>query len=114
MYLFCFYFSIILSIIAFFILIATGMHIIHGDKHDAKMDDTPTTAYEPILSRTTHAAVNEPLITTTTTTLIDTSVAGNTLDEQDEATLLIARHPRAIDSGKCISCEIQMYSFDYY
>jgi hypothetical protein len=70
-------------------LLATGMHVSYGHKHDLTMDETTPTAYEPILSRTT--------TTTTTTTTINTS-----LSAEDESTPLIVRSEQPVDSGKIL------------
>jgi hypothetical protein len=85
----------IISIIIFFVLIATGLHIIYGHKHDLKMDDIPSIPIsEPILSRTT------------TTTTIQTSSINNPIDERDQSTSsdeitpLITRSEGNIDSSK--------------
>ena len=62
----------ILSLIAFLILFATGMHVAYGHKHDLKMEISPSTEYEAIVSRTT----TERSITTdtVTATTIETSL----------------------------------------
>jgi hypothetical protein len=89
--LFIFFFSVLLTLIAVLILLATGMHIARGHKNDLQMDDTPRTGYEPILSRTT-----------TTVTPATT----NPVDEEDEATPLISRPRRVADAGKIYAFEI--------
>ncbi|CAF4639650.1 unnamed protein product, partial [Rotaria sp. Silwood2] len=97
-YSFTFCFSVLLTLIAFLILAATGMHIAYGHKSDLKIDDTLTTTYEPILGQTT--AATEPLITTNlvTTTTITTSQTEYPVNEHDEATPLISRPRQAVDS----------------
>ncbi|CAF1405402.1 unnamed protein product [Rotaria magnacalcarata] len=76
---------VFLSVIAFLILVATGMHIAYRHKHVLKMDETPATTYEPILSRTT--------------TAVSTSQTQSSANEQEnEATPLIARPQHAADS----------------
>ncbi|CAF2747121.1 unnamed protein product [Rotaria sp. Silwood2] len=89
---------VLLTLIAFLILAATGMHIAYGHKSDLKIDDTLTTTYEPILGQTT--AATEPLITTNlvTTTTITTSQTEYPVNEHDEATPLISRPRQAVDS----------------
>jgi len=78
--------------IIIFILLATGMHIIYGHKHDLKMDDSP-----PIV-------IAEPLLSRTTT--INASPIMNPVDERDQSTSsdeitpLIAKSEGKVDSGK--------------
>jgi hypothetical protein len=85
---------LILSIIAFFILLATGMHIAYGHKHDLKMDDVSPIASETLWSRTTSAIT------------INTSLPANPIDEReqstasDEVTPLVTRSDQAVDSGR--------------
>ncbi|CAF3230961.1 unnamed protein product [Rotaria socialis] len=82
-----------LSVIAFLILVATGMHIAYRHRHVLKMDETPATTYEPILSRTT--------------TAVSTSQTQRSDNEQEnEATPLIARPQQAGDSmaQNLVSC----------
>ncbi|CAF4752878.1 unnamed protein product [Rotaria socialis] len=82
-----------LSVIAFLILVATGMHIAYRHRHVLKMDETPATTYEPILSRTT--------------TAVSTSQTQRSDNEQEnEATPLIARPQHSGDSmaQNLVSC----------
>ncbi|CAF3708092.1 unnamed protein product [Rotaria sordida] len=87
---------VLLTLIVFLILVATGLHIAYGHKHDLTMDDTPTATYEPILSRTT-TTETAPLITTDTTTAatINTSQIESSVDEE---TPLVSRPRSAVDS----------------
>jgi hypothetical protein len=85
-------FRVLLAVIAFLILFATGLHIIYGHKHDLTMDDVPPVASsEPILSRTT---------------IINASPAPNHIDDRDhstssdEITPLLTRSEGQVDSGK--------------
>lgn len=66
--------------IGLLILIATALHVKHGHKHDLKMDNSITTTYEPILSRTEQPE--------------------NSIEEQDESTPLVTRPQRAAYSGR--------------
>ncbi|CAF1044534.1 unnamed protein product [Rotaria sp. Silwood1] len=89
---------VLISIIIFLILLATGLHIIYGHEHDLKMDDEhPLVKSEPLLSRTT-------------TTHLPSEI--NPIDERDqstssdEVTPLIPKSQRNIDSvvRNLISC----------
>ncbi|CAF1474248.1 unnamed protein product [Rotaria sp. Silwood1] len=82
---------VLLTLMAFLIFVATGMHIAYGHEHDLKIDHTTTTAYEPIDSQT--ITTTEALITTVTT-----SQSENPIDEHDEVTPLISRPRKAVDS----------------
>ncbi len=76
------------------ILLATGMHILYGHKHDLKMENPPPlTTPEPMLSRTT------------TTVAINSPSTNNPIDERDQSTSsdeitpLITRSEGKVDSG---------------
>ncbi|CAF1020152.1 unnamed protein product [Rotaria sordida] len=89
---------VLISIIIFLILLATGLHIIYGDKHDLKMNDE-------------HSIVeSEPLLSRTTTTHVSSQI--NSIDERDQSTSsdeitpLIPKSQRNVDSiaQNLISC----------
>lgn len=83
----------LLSIIIFLILLATGLHMLYGHKHDLKMDDTvPAPTSEPILSRTT---VN-------TISIINPTDEHDQSTSSDEITPLITRTEGEVDSSKHI------------
>lgn len=91
-------FSVLLSIITLLILLATGMHVIYGHKHDLKMDDPlPPSTSEPLLSRTT---------------TISGALTTNQVDERDQSTSsdeitpLIARSEGRVDSGEIHSSSL--------
>jgi hypothetical protein len=89
-----FFFSVLLTLIALMILVATGMHVAYRHKYDLKIDDTPPTGYESIVTQ-----ADETTITTNTTTTT-TMITAVPVDEQDEGTPLITRPGIAVDSGK--------------
>ncbi|CAF2438000.1 unnamed protein product [Rotaria sp. Silwood2] len=89
---------VLISVIIFLILLATGLHIIYGHEHDLKMDDEhPTVESAPLLSRTT-------------TTHLPSEI--NPIDERDQSTSsdeltpLVSKSQRNVDSvaRNLISC----------
>ncbi|CAF1048354.1 unnamed protein product [Adineta steineri] len=90
---------IIISTITLLILLATGMHVLYGHKHDLKMDDAPppNVTNEPLVSRTT---IINSLSTPNRTDEFNQSVSS------DEITPLIVRPEGNVDSvaQNLISC----------
>ena len=96
--------SVLLVLITFFILLATGIHVAHGHEHDLKMDEVPTSgSYEPILSRTTTTESASITTNTVTRSTVRTSLPVNGAEEQDEETPLISQPRLAAQSSKAIS-----------
>ena len=86
--------------ILFFILLATGIHITYGHKHDLKKKNPSTAGYEPIISQTITEAIEDLTETNTDhTTTVNTSLHENPVDEQDESTPLISQPQRATNSS---------------
>jgi hypothetical protein len=98
--------SVILSLITFVILLATGLHIAYGHRHDFKFNgETNPTGYESISTRTTEATATTETVTTTT---VNTS-----LPEEDENAPLIARTQPPVDSGKIFSLKNIFLLFEF-
>lgn len=80
--------------IAVLILLATGLHITYGHRHDLVLDEN---GYEPVDSQTVTATETSMTTDTVTTTTVNTSLLA-----EDETAPLIYRTEPAVDSGKIL------------